>query len=399
MPVNPYEVSEQQLVSILDAYADGGATGVLTGIYLPHACPAAEQCDVAPVERVVRLAKEREMAVSIQLLGVPDWMRTTPVEGDAHGRAWTLPQDDETRDRFARLVARFARDHAGEVARYEVWNEPNTDEFTGADPSPHRFAALFLTVRQHLRAADPATTIATGGVSRGDVGFVSQLLDACGDDPPDEIGVHPYAPGVPPTRRTPDMVREGRWGPVDESGLGWRAVVAELDQRHLEKTKVWLGEFGYSSSATWMPAVPDDVRAAYAVAWWLDVDSSDRVAGVAWFAGAARAQERSPWDTMWVDDSGTVHSSWTWSVLSRLAQGDRAVEMAPESSCVSATGALSLPCAWVDALASASEWRVLRADGSIGRGAGPSVQVGPAPWRAYVMAPGGEVRAVVWAGR
>ncbi|BCX05598.1 MAG: hypothetical protein KatS3mg053_3536 [Candidatus Roseilinea sp.] len=137
------------------------------------------------------------------LIGAPEWASDPELDGGAYRlpRNLDLPWDDPNNywGQFVYQVVTRYRDH---VRAWEVWNEPNLDEFWPA--SPQLYARLLQVAYQAAKAADPATTVVLGGIFRGvNIQWIDALFKAVRDLPDaaanafyhDAIGFHLYDGG------------------------------------------------------------------------------------------------------------------------------------------------------------------------------------------------------------
>jgi polysaccharide biosynthesis protein PslG len=136
------------------------------------------------------------------LLGVakaPEWSRPT-TEMDGPPADYAL---------FTRFMRQLAQRYQGQVAAYELWNEPNLQrEWEGEPLSAARTVALIRAGAAGVVAADPAAHVisaapATTGVDDGVVAiddrrFLREMLAAGLGEVVDGVGVHPYGWANPP---------------------------------------------------------------------------------------------------------------------------------------------------------------------------------------------------------
>jgi len=134
---------------------------------------------------------------------------------------------------FGRFAAAAAAHFRGRAVRYEIWNEPNTPQFWKPAPSGAEYAALLRTAVAAMRVVDPAAVISSGGVSRFDGKFLSEVLTADLAAQLDAIGIHPYRDTAP------ESVAE-EWALVSE----WANRVFGA------RPVIWNTEWGYSSVDT-----------------------------------------------------------------------------------------------------------------------------------------------------
>jgi polysaccharide biosynthesis protein PslG len=126
------------------------------------------------------------------------------------------------------------------VAKYEIWNEPNTSVHWGTAPDPAAYAALFARAQAAVKAADPQASVTVGGIVwNDDVAFIDGFFGALGPGVAvDGLGSHPYAPTVFSLMANVVRVRKalddlGRASvPLAINELGWPAAYDRPPAQH-----------------------------------------------------------------------------------------------------------------------------------------------------------------------
>ncbi len=82
------------------------------------------------------------------------------------------------------------------IDTFEIWNEPDSPHFWFPTPDAARYAGLYRSARDAIRAVDPAARVIVGGLSNPGA-FLPALLAAEPDlrGHIDGVAIHPYAPG------------------------------------------------------------------------------------------------------------------------------------------------------------------------------------------------------------
>jgi len=131
---------------------------------------------------------------------------------------------------FSRFAAAAATHFRGRKVQYEIWNEPNMPQFWKPAPDAAAYSALLRAAVAAMRAADPTAGISSGGVSRFDGKFLSEMIDSELARQLNAIAIHPYRSNAPE-------------GVAEE----W-AFVSDWARRAFgARPEIWNTEWGYSS--------------------------------------------------------------------------------------------------------------------------------------------------------
>jgi hypothetical protein len=155
---------------------------------------------------------------------------------DHGGDAPRTPQDVAAFARFAQAVG----DHfKGRNVRYEIWNEPDNQNFWKPSPDPRQYATLLREAAAAIRQADASAVISSGGTIGFNLSFISSFASAAPTHDLNAIAVHPYRQ-TGPESIAPEYVILRDW------------VARALGP----KVELWDTEWGYSSAE----ALPDNGR-------------------------------------------------------------------------------------------------------------------------------------------
>lgn len=306
LDINAAETDLRTLRTRLNQMKAAGVQTVSSGAVWWYMCPTQRSCSYADLDRLVAEATARQLQVTLQISGVPDWVHPDLSGRGSSERWWALPRNDAERAHFERFVRTVATRYQGRVARYEIWNEPNLPEFSYPRPSPALYARTLASGYQGVKGGDPRAIVASGGLSRTDLGFARALLTELQRLPGaqenrlffDEFGVHPYSDADSPLYSSTAKVHEGAYGPVDNNFDGVTRIAALLDERGQQDKKLWLGEYGFSTTRTWMSAVPDQRRALYLMMAIDKLRTWDRVSGLVWYSFLSNSATGSEWTIM-----------------------------------------------------------------------------------------------------
>jgi hypothetical protein len=109
------------------------------------------------------------------------------------------PHTEAGRAAYARFAAAAARHFHGKGVIWEIWNEPNLDQFWKPKAKADDYAALAVATARAIREADPDAVIVAPGSSGFpwpffETAFAAGLLEHL-----DAVSVHPYRPTMPET--------------------------------------------------------------------------------------------------------------------------------------------------------------------------------------------------------
>jgi hypothetical protein len=136
---------------------------------------------LAVLDTSIDLARQRGLQVLITFLGTPGW-----AGGGRDGLALPAPPS-----RYATALAYLADRYRGEVAAWEVWNEPNSEDFArGADPVG--YTRLLQAAYPAVKAVDATALVVFGGTMYNDADFVAAAYAAGAKDSFDVMATHPY---------------------------------------------------------------------------------------------------------------------------------------------------------------------------------------------------------------
>src|SRR5450759_4924096 len=185
------------------------------------------------LDTFIEMAVARGLKPLVTLYQTPAWARPAGTTNR------TPPSDPLMYAGFARWAAyRWAH----KVLAWEVWNEPNLEEFwVGADP--FAYTRLLRAAYPALKAGDPSAIVVGGALSYNDDTFLGRMYTAGAQGSFDVLSTHPYQG---PADAAPETTDDGT-------------------------RPVWFTEFGWSShgntggEAPWEMGVSEQVQADYLV--------------------------------------------------------------------------------------------------------------------------------------
>ncbi len=143
------------------------------------------------------------------------------------------PHTDAGRAAYAAFAAAAAARYAGKDILWEIWNEPNLDQFWKPRPNVDDYAALALTVIAAIRNVDPTALIIGPAVCCLESQTAWDFLSALGDlgvlAMLDGVSIHPYLRAAPEAveaydqhlRQILDQFSPGRQIPIVLSEWGY----------------------------------------------------------------------------------------------------------------------------------------------------------------------------------
>ena len=326
VPINPYELTESELERALDLAQAAGVNSIVSGASWWYVAPrdSPESYRTEPMDRLVDESRERGLKLTLQVNGSPDRIHPRLEDSVAdYNRIWYPPRERDDIREFGDFVGYLVERYGTSVGRYEVWNEPNSVDFWKPEPDPAEYAALLRRSYLSAKQADSRVTVAFGGLSMNDAGYLSQFYEAVRRYPDapensyffDELSVHPYTYGDSPDWEPQDLTVDGANGPLAPHFTGISQVKRVVDLNEEGNKKVFIGEFGYSTERTWMPAVPDRRRALYLKRAYAIAQELPYVSGMSWYSFLPESTVGSEWTIL----DGDLEPSLTYQALKQVA--------------------------------------------------------------------------------
>ena len=192
-------------------------------------------------DNIINALGDQQLKILMRVHGTPAWARPpgTPLSHP--------PRNNED---FGRFLSELASRYKGQVAAYEIWNEPNLNyEWGYRAPDPAAYTELLKTAYTAIKQVDPEAIVVSGGLATtgqgsptayGDLDFLEGMYRAGARGYFDALGSHPYAYG-----RSPDE--------TDPFGLSL-ARVSEQHQVMLangDDRPIWITEVGWVLKTSW----------------------------------------------------------------------------------------------------------------------------------------------------
>jgi hypothetical protein len=245
-------------VRVLDAMRDAGVTWVRMDIgwdQIENQYPGQrDPYWIGRIDTFINMARARGIRPMVTLYQTPAWARPAGTSNRVP------PSDPATYASFARWAAQH---WAGRVAAWQVWNEPNLEEYwPGTDAA--RYTGLLRAAYPAFKAGDPTALVVAGAVSYNDDAWLRRMYEAGAAGSFDVLSTHPYQG---PADAPPEVPDDGnRWH------LTHVPAVRNLMVAYGDGAKpIWFTEFGYSthpnsgSEVPWSRGVTDQQQADYLV--------------------------------------------------------------------------------------------------------------------------------------
>lgn len=187
--------SDAQLAADLDGMARTGAKWLRLDFDWPSVQSGGrDSWNWRHTDRVVHAAAARGLSILATPAYTPDWARPPGTTGKHP------PTDPADFARFARAAAtRYAPQG---VRHWEIWNEPNLDDFWNPAPDPVAYTELLVAASAAIHDVDPGAVVMNGGLAPasdifGDAYAPRSFLMAMyanGAGPAlDAVAMHPYS--------------------------------------------------------------------------------------------------------------------------------------------------------------------------------------------------------------
>lgn len=181
---------------------------------------------------------------NLKVLGIidftPAWARPTY----CNDRKQCAPAEPAAFGTFAGALAE--RYQAAGLHYWEIWNEPNTQNFFAPSPNVGQYAALLRAAHTRIHAVDNKAIVLTGGTAPADNAndgstispstFLEKLYANRAQSYFDAVAAHPYTYPVSPTFHAPHAWNKLTAGPGNLRGI--------MTAHHDTAKRIWLTEFG-----------------------------------------------------------------------------------------------------------------------------------------------------------
>ncbi|WP_127784261.1 beta-galactosidase [Rhodococcus sp. X156] len=232
-------LSNTELNRELDIARDLGATWMRIDVDWAEIEPTQGRFDWTNIDRVVRAVRGHGLQVLGILTYTPYWAQDP---ASSHDSTHVRPANPEL---FGAFAGEAARHFGGDVAAWEIWNEPNLEEFFLPRPDVQAYTQLLRASHRAIHAATPGATVLGGSLAPAEnlpdgsavapTTFLEQMYAAGAKNFMDAVSVHPYSfPAQPSDPATAD------WNTFYRLRY-MRATMLRFDDA---AKQVWLTEYG-----------------------------------------------------------------------------------------------------------------------------------------------------------
>ncbi|MFL5310325.1 MAG: GH39 family glycosyl hydrolase [Myxococcales bacterium] len=215
--------TEAKIRRDLDTARAAGVRWLRFGLGWDAVETAPGQYDFHLWDLLVQLAPRYGIALLPYVCYTPRWLSSAPED------FWRRPPADP--GRFGRFMETAARRYAGRVPSWELWNEPDNEQYWLG--TARQFADLVRAGAEGVRRGDPAARVVLGGMSKGRSPFLETLLrEQRIGKVVDVVSLHGYL-------ETWDARRA-------EDYPAFIGEVASLVGETAPRDDLWMAEFGYS---------------------------------------------------------------------------------------------------------------------------------------------------------
>ena len=199
--------------------------------------PSQGNFNWSTLDRIMGSVQAEGMTADFIIDGCPPWAAAAGATGQ-----FAQPASASQYAAWAGAVAARYGNRGG--GYYEIWNEPNIQEFWSPTPNPAAYTADLKAAYAAIKAADPSSTVISAGLSpAGNTGntvnpvtFFQDMYADGAHGSFDAVGDHPYS-----FPATPDTDALGAWGEMGQTSPSLRSL---MNANGDGDKKIWITEYG-----------------------------------------------------------------------------------------------------------------------------------------------------------
>ncbi|MFB2599455.1 FlgD immunoglobulin-like domain containing protein [Herbiconiux sp. P17] len=215
-------------------------------------------------DQAVAIASSRNINIVAKLFYTAPWATSAPPGTPADDARYFAPAN---LNEYASYVQAVVSRYKDQIHVWEVWNEPNIQQYWKPAPNASAYAAMLKIAYSTIKSVDPMATVLTAGFAGFDDAYMKGLVDAGAVNSFDGLAIHTYVDGLPETS-TLDSLMSG--------AEAWMA-------RNRPDSTLWITELGWSTCGSCSGKVSDSQQADYLSRAMLDALKHD-VKGAMWFS-------------------------------------------------------------------------------------------------------------------
>jgi polysaccharide biosynthesis protein PslG len=248
-PVLFYLSAADQSAQLADMKKNLHAASVRFDVPWPKIQPdGPTSFDWSKLDQVVASVRAKGMGIDFILDGCAPWASPS-------GNWWAQPSDPAQFAAFAGAVA--ARYRPAGVDTFEIWNEPNLDQFWYPVANAHAYTALLVDASAAIKAADPSAKVISGGLIPGGtpsgasggihpLTFLATMYADGAKSSFDAVGFHPYSGNSPSSRLLP--LEYAPWSGFSEMSATKESVRSIMVANGDSAKKLDITEVGWPSN-------------------------------------------------------------------------------------------------------------------------------------------------------
>jgi flagellar hook assembly protein FlgD len=217
----------------------------------------------AKFDQAVEVAAARNLDVVGKLVYSAAWASSAPAGTPQQDIAYYPPTNLTDYTDYVREVVERYKDR---VSVWEVWNEPNIQQYWKPAPDSAAYAAMLKATYATIKSIDPDATVLTAGFAGVSDGYMKGLVDAGAAKSYDGLAIHTFTSGAPEQSITDSWIQGAK----------------TFNARNNPTASLWITELGWSTCTGCPNGVTEEQQAQYLSRAYLDAAATG-VSGITWF--------------------------------------------------------------------------------------------------------------------